>query len=221
MNDNAVMAAPGWFARMPTALRLVLISLASLAFVFAVGVTAGVAFRVIEMGTIRPRAAIALLVALPVLGAAGWMVWRMSAHWRRPGRSAYEQRYTRMLLTLAVLGFPLGLLLGIANGNRGGLASLLGTGAISPGLAAATAAALVVTMTASIVIYHRAIDEVERQAYLWANSLSYYFLVIALPVLWLLVRGGLIAPVGIGAAMLVLLVAILINTAVWLWLKYR
>lgn len=220
MSDKGVMAAPGWFVRMPSAARVILIGLASLAFVFAVGIMVGVAVRTIETSEIRPRASIAFLVALAILGASGLAVWRMTAFWRRPGRSAYEQRYTRMLLTLIGLGFPIGLLLGTANG-RGGVASLLGNGPIAPGLAITIAAVLAVTLTISFVIYHRTIDELERQAYLWANSLSYYFLVIALPVLWLLVRGSLIAPVGVGAAMLVLLVAILINTAAWLWLKYR
>lgn len=213
------LAAPGWFERLPSFARLLLIGVTVLLTVFSLGVVIGVVAKATELGELRPRGALALVIAGLVGVAGGWLSWRLSAHWRRPGRSGYEKRYTRMWLTIVALGFPLGLLLGVTNGP--GVASLAGTGPIAPGLAIATAAALVLSLGASLILYHRAIDDHEQQAYLWANSLAFYFLVIAIPAAWLLSRGGVIAPLGGGSVMLILLGSMLINLVGWAVLKFR
>lgn len=213
--------APGatWIDRLSVPVRVVLLFLAILAFFFAVGLSIGVAAGTIEQGALSARGAAALLGG--VLGTAvfGWFAWRLIAYWRRPGRSSYERRYNRMMAVLVASGLPLGLLLGFA--SDGQPQTILSNSPLDPVLAGLAAFLSVVVLASTLVLYHRTIDDHEQQAYLWANSLAFYFLVLALPAAWLLARGGLIGPIGIGSVMLILLAACAVNLTVWAWLKYR
>jgi hypothetical protein len=210
----------GWADRLTSPVRLALLALTMLAFVFSLGILIGVAVATFEHGYLKPRGAALLAGGIVALGLFGWLGWRLSAHWRRPGRSAYERRYTRMVVILIVLGLPLGVLSGVISNGRPEMV-LLGTGPLDPLLAGAGAALLALILGTTLVIYHRAIDDHEQQAYLWANSLAFYALVISLPAAWLLSRGGLIPPLGFGSALLILGGALAINLTVWLWLKFR
>lgn len=212
----------GLMNRMSPTGRLIALGVSALLTIFALGGIVGFTKALLENGE-APSPAGLLAYGAFYLAAAlfGFLAWRLSAPWRGPGRSSYQRRYTRMWLILMTLGFPAGLLLGITNEPAEGLRSLAGVGPIDPILAIITALAVTVLLGASLVIYHRTIDDHEQQAYLWANSLSFYFLAIAFPVAWLLTRGGLIPPFGAGGAMLILLVGLLINTASWAWLKFR
>lgn len=206
--------------RLTVPVRIALLILCAAALLFSIGVVIGVAMGIAEKGTLRPTG-IAVLGAA-VIGAMllGWAAWRLSAHWRRPGRSAYEKRYNKMMLLLFASGLPIGLLIGMAGDGQPG-DSLFSNGPLDPTLAAVAAAGLVVTLAGTLVLYHRSIDDHEQQAYLWANSLAFYFLALAMPAAWLLSRGGLIGPIGIGSAMLILLASFAINFTVWAWLKFR
>lgn len=201
-------------------LRVVLLVLAATAFLFSVGLVIGIAVATVEQGALKNKGALLLAAALLAIGLFGWACWRLLAHWRRPGRSAYEKRYSKMMLLLFSSGLPIGLLIGLAGDGQPG-ASLFSNGPLDPTLASIAAAGLVVTLAGTLVLYHRSIDDHEQQAYLWANSIAFYFLALALPAVWLLARGGVIAPIGIGTVMLILLGAFLVNFSVWAWLKYR
>jgi hypothetical protein len=220
MTDPASITAKVKGNNLPFALRVTLLVFASIGLLFCIGFVLGLISATVEQGAIKPRGAAVLGAALAGIGLLGWACWSLSAYWRHPERSAYERRYSRMMLFLFATGLPVGLLLGMA-GDGLPHDSLFSNGPLDPRLAGAAALALVLLLASALVTYHRAIDDHEQQAYLWANSLSFYFLAIALPVAWLLARGGLIAPIGIGSAMLILLAAFVINFAVWAWLKYR
>ena len=110
--------------------------------------------------------------------------------------------------------------IGVAGDGQPG-SSLFSNGPLDPSLALIAAIAEVVVLAGTLFIYHRSIDDHEQQAYLWANSLAFYFLALTLPAVWLLERGGLVGPIGIGSVMLITLSAFVINFAVWAWLKYR
>nr|WP_314443385.1 hypothetical protein [uncultured Sphingomonas sp.] len=207
-------------SRLSLPVRIALLIVAATAFLFSLGLIIGIAVATFEQGTLRPRGAMLLAAALAGTVLFGWACWSLSAHLRRPGRSAYEKRYNKMLLLLFSSGLPIGVLIGMAGDGRPD-DSLFSNGPLDPTLAAIAAFALVVTLAGTLVIYHRSIDDHEQQAYLWANSLAFYFLALALPAAWLLARGGLIGPIGIGAAMLILLAAFVINFSVWAWLKFR
>jgi hypothetical protein len=193
---------------------------AALALLFCVGVTVGITVSALEDGVLKPRGVVALGIAVLAAALFGWACWSLSAHWRRPGRSDYERRYSNMMWILFASGLPVGLLIGIA-GDGQPQDSLFSNGPLDPTVAGLAAMASVVVLAGTLVLYHRTIDDHEQQAYLWANSLAFYFLALALPAAWLLARGGLIPPIGIGSAMLILLAAFVINFSVWAWLKFR
>lgn len=216
----SVAADSGPLTRLPLPLRIALLVIASTGLLFCAGVIVGVTMASLEQGLLKPRGAWVLLGAVSAVGLFGWACWILSAHWRRPGRSPYERRHSKMMLVLFASGLPLGLLLGVASDGRPD-EFLFGNGPMDPLIAGLAAAMLVVVLAGALILYHRAIDDHEQQAYLWANSLAFYFLAIALPAAWLLARGGLIPPIGIGTAMLILLAAFVINLAVWAWLKFR
>ncbi|NJC05635.1 hypothetical protein GGQ97_001428 [Sphingomonas kaistensis] len=207
-------------SRLSLPVRLVLLVLAAIALVFSVGLIAGIVVASFEQSLLKPRGAALLAGAVIAATALGWSCWKLSAHWRRSGRSAYEKRYSKMMWVLFAAGMPIGVLIGFAGDGQPGT-SLFSNGPLDPRLAAVAAVGLVVTLAGTLVLYHRSIDDHEQQAYLWANSLAFYFLALALPAAWLLARGGLIGAIGIGSVMLILLAAFCINFAVWAWLKYR
>ena len=210
----------GWTGRLPWPVRFFLLALTTLALLFCVGVLVGVTVAILEHGNVKPRAVAFLVGGSAAAALFAWLAWQLSAHWRRPGRSAYERRYTKMIMILVASGLPIGLLLGMA-GDAQPHNSLFSNGPLDPLFAGIAAATMVILLGGSLIIYHRSIDDHEQQAYLWANSLAFYFLALALPAAWMLARGGLIAPIGIGGAMLILLGAFVINFTVWAWLKFR
>lgn len=199
--------------RLSMPFRIALLIVAVTALLFSIGLVIGIAMASIERGELRPRGAGLLAAALVGAGLFGWACWTLSAHWRRPGRSAYERRYSKMMVLLFTAGLPIGLLIGMAGDGRPG-DSLFSNGPLDPTLAAVAALGLVVALAGTLIVYHRTIDDHEQQAYLWANSIAFYFLALALPAAWLLARGGLIAALGIGEVMLILLAAFVINLAV-------
>ncbi|GAA4002902.1 hypothetical protein [Sphingomonas humi] len=221
MTDFASPASPGtaWIDRLSSPARVALLALAVLGCVFAAGVVMGLFAATLERGVLKPLAIAAFVGSLAAGVALGWFAWRLSAHWRGPAQSAYQRRYNRMMAVLVVSGLPLGLLLGVANDGRP--QDILSNAPLDPLSAGLAALVSVVVLASTLVLYHRTIDDHEQQAYLWANSLAFYFLVLALPAAWLLARGGLIPPIGIGSAMLILLAACVVNFTVWAWLKYR
>jgi hypothetical protein len=220
MTDHASppsIGRSGWADRLPLPARLALLVIVSLLCVFSIGVIAGAAKAVLEHGVLKPRSFGVLALALGGVALTGWASWKLSAHWRRPEQSRYERRYVRAMLVLALIGLPLGMMLRFfASPN-----DLLSNAPLAPSVAVLASALLVLLLGLSLVIYHRAIDDFEQQAYLWANSLAFYFIMLALPAAWLLARGGLIPPVGIGSALLILAAALVINASVWAWLKFR
>ena len=217
---SASPATQNWANRLSAPVRIALLAVSGIALIFCVGVVMGISATALERGALKPLAILVLGVAIAAVAFFGWLCWPLSAYWRRPGRSSYERRYARTMLILGCAGLPVGVLLGAA-GNKTPHETLFSNAPLDPLLAGLAAITLVIVLGASLVLYHRSIDDHEQQAYLWANSLAFYFLALALPAAWLLARGGLIAPIGIGTAMLILLAAFCINFTVWAWLKYR
>lgn len=207
-------------SRLSLPVRMILLIIAATALLFCAGMVVGIVIALIEDGVLSARGAALLAASVGGIALFAWASWKLSAYWRRPGRSAYEKRYTRMLLILFASGLPLGILIGMAGDGQPGT-SLFSNGPLDPRLAAMAAIAEVLILGATLVIYHRSIDDHEQQAYLWANSIAFYFLALTLPAVWLLARGGLLPGLGFGSAMLILLGAFAINFAVWAWLKYR
>jgi hypothetical protein len=70
---------------------------------------------------------------------------------------------------------------------------------------------------AGCFFYHRSIDEQEENAYLWACTASWYFIVFTYPVCWILARGGIMPTLDF---QFIFVVSIIVNGVVWAWKKF-
>ena len=76
----------------------------------------------------------------------------------------------------------------------------------------------VLGMTICVPLFHRAVDDHEERALLWAGLAAWYAFALAAPVWWLLCRASLLPPVD---AMLLFAGSLIVNAIVWLWFKFR
>jgi hypothetical protein len=132
--------------------------------------------------------------------------------------SPRQRRYRFALGFAAVVG-------GIVGGwmvadqpiGRGGL-EMAFSGSLSANFAIGAALLWVLGLAISMTIYHRAIDDHEERAWLWAGLAGWYAFIIPAPVWWVLHRADLAPPAD---TMLLFLFSLIVNAIVWLWLKYR
>ena len=214
---NPPRRLPGWA-------RLLLVLLLGLVTILAMGALAGFTTAMIEDGGApRPRLLLVFVAMLLALGGSGWLCWRLAAPWRGPDQSAFDRRYVRMWVVLMALGLPIGLAVGIIDhsGSAGSVPTLFSNEPIAPGIAWVGALTLLLLLALSAVYYHRTIDDHEERAYLWGSTGAFYFVAAAMPVAWLLARAAIIAPVGIGIAMMILLAAFCVQSIIWAWIKFR
>ena len=144
-------------------------------------------------------------------------VRRYRAEWRQ--RTPRQRRYWLALGFCAALGGIIGGWLQIANSTdaRAGLVLVDGS-PLAPGFAIGASALWVFGMVFGMIFYHRAIDDHEEHAWLWAGLAAWYAFGLAAPVWWVLHRASLVPPPDV---MLLFLFALIVNAVVWLWLKYR
>lgn len=215
-----------WATRLPLAARIGLLLVLSIVVIFMVGMLVGFSAAMAEHGH-APRKPLAYIFLTGAIAAGCGAVWAMVAIARSVRNdviSGFDKRYYRMWGILLALSAPIGIGLAIASDDSKQLAAgplMLSNGAIDPTVAIAIAFIGTLLLAASAVIYHRTIDDHEERAYLWGSTIAFYFMAIAFPMAWLLARGGLIDALGIGTAMLILLVSFVIQGAVWLWFKFR
>lgn len=101
--------------------------------------------------------------------------------------------------------------------GRHGFDILLG-GPLSTNFATGASIFWGIGLTISLVIYHRAIDDHEERAWLWAGLAGWYAFIVPAPVWWVLNRASLAPPTD---TMLLFLFSMAVNAIVWLWLKFR
>jgi len=92
------------------------------------------------------------------------------------------------------------------------------TGSLSTSFAIGAALFWVLGLAISLTIYHRAIDDHEERAWLWAGLAGWYAFIVPAPVWWVLHRADMAPPAD---TMLLFLLSMVVNAIVWLWLKYR
>lgn len=132
--------------------------------------------------------------------------------------SPRQRRYRFALGFAAVVG-------GIVGGwmvadqpvGRNGLEMAV-SGSLSANFAIGAALLWVVGLAISMTIYHRAIDDHEERAWLWAGLVGWYAFIVPAPVWWVLHRADLAPPAD---TMLLFAFSMTINAIVWLWLKFR
>lgn len=225
MNGISSTERDDWIKRLSPVAHHVAILIGGLSLLLMIGALVGFIKVMVTNDSALSLTDVAILTALAMATLAlARLAWRLTAIWRRPGRSAFEQRYTRMWLVVVAISLPGGIALGYL-GDTGstdrGNAGIFSDRAIAPELALAAAAALAIGLVLATVLYHRTVDDHEERAYLWGSSVAFHFLAIALPVAWLLARGGLLALLGTGAIAILLLMSVVLQGVVFIWLKYR
>lgn len=208
-------------AARPPATRITLALLLGLAGLFLLGMAGGLTVTMVAKGMpSRPWVLALPVITAPLGGAALYTAWRLAAS---PATATpYERRYWRMWALIVVLGIPVGLLFGMTSKARGFEAlNPFSSAPMAPAMAVLIAVVTAAVLIVAVVLYHRAIDDHEERAYLWASQIAYYFVFIAMPVWWLLERGGLLGPLTVGWALLILLASGFVHGVVWAWLKFR
>lgn len=161
----------------------------------------------------------ALLVLLTVIGAGAAI---LAAYLSRFGRfwqgwSRRKRLYTVSLSLSALLGFSSVIALRIGVGDRPA-SDLFSDTTFDPRVAVILSALWVCGMGLSIFLYHRNIDDHEKQAYLWGGLAGFYAIVFPAPAWWLLARAQMMPPVD---GMILFLFAVIANGIVYMWLKFR
>jgi len=134
---------------------------------------------------------------------------------KRP-MSPRRKRYAAGIGLALVVGAVLGAVM--QRGETGDGLTIFSNAPLTPGFAAGAAILWVVGMIVSLTMYHRAVDDHEERAYLWAGLAAWYTFTLSAPTWWVLHRASL-APAP--DAMLLFAGALAVNLIVWLWLKYR
>lgn len=132
--------------------------------------------------------------------------------------SPRRQSYWASIGVSALVGGLIGALLVLDENVSAGAMAIFSNGPLSPNFAIAAAALWCVGLGISIVIYHRAVDDHEERAWLWAGLAGWYAFVLPAPVWWVLHRAAVAAPID---AMILFIFSMLVNAIVWLWLKFR
>lgn len=137
---------------------------------------------------------------------------------KRP-MSPRRKRYLTAIGIAALIGGIMGVWLQI-DSPGGSPASLapLSNSPLTPSFAVGASILWVIGLIVTLFIYHRAVDDHEERAYLWAGLAAWYTFVLSAPTWWMLHRAGLAPPAD---AILLFAGALVVNCIVWLWLKYR
>jgi hypothetical protein len=209
MTENEPVAA----ARQPSFVWTIVIIIGT---AFLSGMVAGYTDAMRDAGDATPSPLVAQGLVL-ALGGAVLAIYlsRFGRFWQSWSRR--KQLYTVSLLIAASLGFltTLALRLGMENGTPDDLFS---SGRFNPAVAIALAVIWVGGMALSLALYHRNVDDHEKQAYLWGGLAGFYAIVFPAPVWWLLARAQMLPPVD---GIILFLFSATVNAIVYMWLKYR
>lgn len=141
------------------------------------------------------------------------------------GKPAKRPMSPRRKLYLAAIGLAVvtGALLGLwrraVSPDAPNTALLLVTNAaLTPSFAIGASLLWTIGMAICLLLFHRAVDDHEERAMLWAGLAAWYAFAFTAPVWWVLHRASLVVAPDV---MLILLVALAVNAIVWLWLKFR
>lgn len=205
--DTAVAQAPGFI--WPLLICLAAVTLA--------GVFAGYNASAGDAGNGALPIFVGPLVAAAV-GAGGLALYfRRYAGWFR-ALSQRQRRYWSALGLSAIIGGIIGgwMVLDQDKGRSAG--DLFSGGALSPGFAVGASLLWTGGLAAGMTLYHRAIDDHEERAWLWAGLAGWYAFIFPAPVWWVLHRAALAPAVDV---MPLFLLSLLVNGLVYLWLKFR
>lgn len=136
---------------------------------------------------------------------------------KRP-MSPRRKRYWTSLGTAALIGGVIGGWMVVDQPAGENPLDLLNSGALTPGFAIGASAAWAIGLAICMILYHRAIDDHEERAWLWASMAGWYAFIFPAPVWWVLHRAGMAPPAD---AMILFIFSLIVNAIVYLWLKFR
>lgn len=141
-----------------------------------------------------------------------------TAKTRRP-MSPRRKLYLTSIVLAGLIGAVMGAWMAIADPTDGAAGiALVSNSPLTASFAIGASVLWVVGMAVCMFLYHRAVDDHEERAWLWACVSGWYVFMFAAPVWWMLHRASLASPPD---AMLLFIGTLIVNGAVWLWLKYR
>lgn len=185
-----------------------------LTLVFLAGVLAGYLSVAAEQGYLSVTAAIVLALIIGLITLVSYGMWRF---WPRTESEpmAPRVRSARNLLALMLaIGFPLAILLGIADDGPG---MLLANGPVSP-IVAATAIILWAIVGPLLTwLWWRKIDEHEAGAYRDGALVAAHGYMFIVPAWWMATRAGWLPPQD---PMLVMLAVACLWSAIWFARRY-
>lgn len=136
---------------------------------------------------------------------------------RRP-MSPRRKKYWLALVAAGVIGGIIGSWI-VADQPAGRNAiEIASSGALSENFAIGASLFWTLGLALCMTLYHRAIDDHEERAWLWAGLAGWYAFIFPAPVWWVLHRAELTPPVD---AMLLFILSMVVNAVVYLWLKFR
>ncbi|MDO9369345.1 MAG: hypothetical protein Q7T68_12320 [Sphingopyxis sp.] len=184
--------------------------------IFLMGIVAGYLDAMAENGGNGPSSSIgAGLVLLLGIAAMALYVRRAGKFWQ--GWSRRKRLYWASLGGAALLGVMSAALLQSGDVELG-VDALFTNGALSPSIAIALSLLWAVGLAITMTIYHRAIDDHEERAWLWAGLAGWYAFIVPAPAWWILHRASLAPPADV---MLLFVLSMVVNAIVYLWLKFR
>lgn len=158
------------------------------------------------------------LVLLAGIAVMGLYLRQFGAFWQSWSRRKWL--YMASLFGAGLLGLMSIVLIhsGQSDAADAPFSAFFSDSALSPKIAVGLALIWGIGISIAACVYHWTIDDHEERAYLWAGLAGYYSFVIPAPIWWVLARASLAPPVD---AMLLFLLSLFVNCAVYLWLKFR
>lgn len=154
------------------------------------------------------------LIAVALGGIALALYVRRHADWFRSW-SPRKRLYWVSVILSGALGFVAAMVLQTGSQGADGL---LSNSAMTPNVAIGLSLLWIVGLVVALVLYHRTIDDHERQAYHLGALAGFYAFVMPCPVWWVLWRADLAPPVD---AMPLFALSLTVNAAVYFWFKFR
>ena len=214
-----------WASRLGPTARTILIIVAVIFGMLAIGMVAGFSYAIVEDGKLPTKPIVwAILVAMiGLVAATGWVLLSLYRSLQPERMSRFDRRYWKMWVVIIGLSAIVGMavaVLGVSD-QSDGLSLVISNAPISSGMAIVTSILITVLMVLAAIYYHRTVDDHEERAYLWGSTIGYYFLVLAFPLYWLLARGSLVPTLTIGIALLIILFSCIVQAIVWALFKFR
>lgn len=154
------------------------------------------------------------VVAILLGGLALAYYVRRHADWFRRW-SPRKRLYWISLALSGALGFVAAMVMQAGTAGADGMFS---NAAMTPMVAIALSVMWVIGLTIALILYHRTIDDHERQAYHLGGLAGFYAFVFPCPVWWVLWRADLAPPVE---AMPLFALSLIANALFYFWFKFR